>query len=237
MTVIHTETYLTQDPVYNFNDNSAMFTVALSTVSIPCHIHRQENLNYLLENEVRSGDLVYLRGVFVTGGVNDVTFIKVQSIMLRSPVKTGKKRKIEEIKEEIMSSSESTVSKHDAYLSVDLSFSDYYFMVSGQAYCLLDSCNAYQQVHGDSTKRNIQEKGFFLADTLKQLHTVYNDLMIHGMNKLQVINFVNTATLFIKTLQEIKQLFPDEILPVNVSIGSKVPLPTLIYNAYFNEGT
>ncbi|KAI7896776.1 uncharacterized protein EV154DRAFT_584945 [Mucor mucedo] len=249
MTVIHTETYLTQDPVYNYNDNSAIFTVALSAVSIPCHIHRQENLNYLLENEVRSGDLVYLRGVFVTGGANDATFIKVQSIMLRTPLKIGKKRKMEDIKDENMSMESlspptstpkpvaPSVSKHEDYLPVDLSFSDYYFMVSGQAYCLLDSCNSYQQVHGTSCKRNIQEKGHLLADTLRQLHRVYNDLMVNGMNRLQVFNFVNTITIFIKTLKEIKEAFPDDILPAKVTINSKVPLPTLIYNAHFNEYT
>lgn len=250
MTVIHTETHLMQDPIYNYQDNSAIFTVALSNFSIPCHIHRLENLNYLLDKDVRSGDPVYLQGVFVTGTIGiDATYIKVQSIMLRTEPKGNKKRKIQEIRDYVPTRGTSTRSsmslvpvspptklaqQQGHYLPVDLSFSDYYFMVSGQAYCLLDSCNSYQQIHGRSQK-NIQEKGYFLADTLKQLHMVYNDLLVNGMNRLQVVNFVNTATMFIETINEIKEAFPDEVLPVKVTISPKVPLPTLIYNAYLNE--
>jgi hypothetical protein len=253
MTVIHTETHLTQDPIYNHQDKSAIFTVALSTFNIPCHIHRQENLLYLQENEVRSGDLVYLHGVFVTGTpTDDATYIKVQSILLRTHITAGKKRKLDDTNETMsnyLQSSDSSTSSislvslspkktmlasQGQYVEVDVSFSDYYFMVSGQAYCLLDSCNSYQQINGRIHK-NIQEKGFFLADTLKQLHMVYNDLIVNGMNRLQVMNFVNTATIFIKTINEIKDVFPDEILPSGVTISPKVPLPSLIYNAYIND--
>jgi hypothetical protein len=60
MTVIHTETHLTSDPVYS--EDSAYFNVALSNISVECHIHREECLNYLRENKIRTGDLVKIGG-------------------------------------------------------------------------------------------------------------------------------------------------------------------------------
>lgn len=60
MTVIHTETHLTSDPVYS--DDSAYFYMALSHISVECHVHREGSINYLRENKVRTGDLVEING-------------------------------------------------------------------------------------------------------------------------------------------------------------------------------
>jgi hypothetical protein len=97
MTVLYTETHLTTSPIYH-EGNSASFSIALSSLTLQCHIHREENIIYLRENEVIQGDLVQLSGVFVTN-LNEPHFIKVHSIMLSPKDKLSKKRKLEELQQ------------------------------------------------------------------------------------------------------------------------------------------
>ncbi|CAO3622344.1 unnamed protein product [Mucor hiemalis] len=92
MTVLYTETHLTTNPTY-IEDNAAFFSIALSSLTLQCHIHRQENIAYLRNNQILQGDLVRLSGVFVTN-INEPHFIKVQSLMLAPKATVGKKRRL-----------------------------------------------------------------------------------------------------------------------------------------------
>jgi hypothetical protein len=94
MTVIYTETHLTSDPV--FQQDTAFFTVALSAISVQCHIHREENIRYIRNNQIRTGDLVRLHGVFMTSHT-DVYYIKISSLALMTNLKLSKKRKIDDV--------------------------------------------------------------------------------------------------------------------------------------------
>lgn len=93
MTVIYTETHLTSDPV--FEQDSAIFSIALSTISVQCHIHRDENITYIRNNQIRTGDVIRLYGVFMTTP-EEMHYIKITSLALMTNLKLGKKRKIED---------------------------------------------------------------------------------------------------------------------------------------------
>ncbi|GAA5812747.1 hypothetical protein MFLAVUS_006205 [Mucor flavus] len=228
MTIVYIETHLTQDPVYNFQDKSATFTIALSELSITCHIHRQENLSYIHQNELRSGDIVKIQGVFVTNKtVNTVdTFIKIHTIRIVSHEIQGggsKKRKVDEI----CCKSPNLLQQ---YKEVTLDFSEYYFLLSGQAYSILDNYSVRQLTN----QNPIQAKADLLSDMLRQLYEIYKKFSDDGINQLHVVNFVNTATSFIKTLKQINSSY-DGLLPENIMLGPKVPLPSFIYHAFINE--
>ncbi|KAI9364275.1 hypothetical protein BD770DRAFT_469441 [Pilaira anomala] len=236
MTIIYTETYLTQDPLYNFEDNSAIFEVALSELRIICHIHRQENITYLRQNEVRSGDLIKIQGTFITtrsidGSKTTTTFIKVHTIHLVSSkdvVNTCKKRKLAEL-----NFKKPVISRSTLYQEVGLDFSQFYFLLSGQAYIIIENYNHNRP--GDNNKI-IQTKIPLLGEFLKQLYCFYNYYSLNGMNQLDVVNFVNTVTSFIKTLHQIVDSYQgDDLLPANMYLSKKIPLPSNIYHAYLNE--
>lgn len=235
MTIIYTETHLTQDPLYNYEDNSAIFEVALSELNIICHIHRLENITYLRQNEVRSGDLIKIQGTFVTTRSNDgskiaTTFIKVHTIHLVSSkdvVNTCKKRKLAEL------DFKKPAIRSTLYQEVGLDFSQFYFLLSGQAYSIIENYN-----HNRPGDNNIiiQTKIPLLGGFLKQLYCFYNDYSVNGMNQLHVVNFVNTVTSFIKTLNQIVDSYQgDDLLPANMYLSKKIPLPSDIYHAYLNE--
>ncbi|GAA5796799.1 hypothetical protein HPULCUR_002174 [Helicostylum pulchrum] len=229
MTIVYVETHLTQDPVYDYQDNSATFIVALSELSVTCHIHRQENLSYIHQNELRSGDIVKIQGVFVTTKtVNTIhTFIKVHTIRIVSNEIQGggssKKRKLDEI----CCKSPNSLQQ---YKEVVLNFSEYYFLLSGQAYSILDNYNSRQLLN----PKSIQAKADLLSDMLKQLYEIYKNFSGDGINQLHVVNFVNTATSFIKTLKQINNSY-DGLLPENIRLSPKIPLPSFIYHAFINE--
>ncbi|KAI9478691.1 MAG: hypothetical protein EXX96DRAFT_571863 [Benjaminiella poitrasii] len=95
MTVIYTETHLTSDPI--FLKDTAIFNIALSSITVQCQVHREENLIYIKKNQLRTGDLIRLHGVFLTETEpNKGYYIKISSMALMTPLKLGKKRKIEE---------------------------------------------------------------------------------------------------------------------------------------------
>ncbi|KAI8052729.1 hypothetical protein BDF21DRAFT_468450 [Thamnidium elegans] len=227
MTIVYTETHLTQDPVYDYEDNSATFTVALSELNVTCHIHRQENMAYIHQNELQSGDTVKIHGAFVTTKTTDATntFIKVHTIRIVSnKIQGNKKRKLDEI-------GCTSPNLLQQYKEVVLDFSEYYFLLSGQAYSILDQYHKNQPV----SQKSVQAKAALLTDMLKQLYHIYLDFSAVGVNQLHVVNFVNTATSFMKTLRQIKNSHEGELLPQNIRLCRKTPLPSFIYHAFINE--
>jgi hypothetical protein len=173
MTVIYAETHLTSDPI--FQQDTAIFSIALSTISVQCHIHRDENINYIRNNQIRTGDLIRLHGIFMTTQT-DVHYIKISSLSLMTSLKLGKKRKIDVMKGDPIqlwddqSSSDSTYStsrnksvspqnksrterpsltdiEGGLYIEAEGCFSNYFFMLLGKVQFVCQQVHNFQYQH------------------------------------------------------------------------------------------
>lgn len=267
MTVLYTETHLTSSPIYA-EDGSASFSVALSSLTLQCHIHREDNIIYLRENQVIQGDLVYISGVFVTN-MNETHFIKVHSIKLaKKDSKLCKKRKLEELQQlghschssvsddnqsstrrtSLMSiTTSSSVDKDGSeykalmtkgiYQEMDISFSQLFFILYGQATFLTEQYGMYYKSLAAKTPsiltrdQLVRTKFDLLLDIFRQIYDTSQDLS----SQIKVINFVSNVRTFTEKLNELKELMPDGVLPPGVSMSKNVLLPREIFQNFTRQ--
>lgn len=218
MTVLYTETHLTTNPTY-IEDNAAFFSIALSSLTLQCHIHREENIAYLRNNQVLQGDLVRLSGVFVTNQ-NEPHFIKVQSIMLVPKATVGKKRRLEDMihlgglsitdgsdssegedassrRTSLMStlSAETDVQlrplgKNGIYQEVDLTFNQLFFMLYGQATFLTEQYASYYRSITKETPA-ILTRDQTIREKTELLLTIFRQVYETSQDLSMQINVIN----------------------------------------------
>ncbi|CAO3699711.1 unnamed protein product [Rhizopus stolonifer] len=237
MTVIYTETHLTSDPVYG--EDKASFTIALSNISIECHTHRDENLNYIRANKIRTGDLVSVDGVFMTETkTSGIYYIKVFTLALLSGESKKKRRRPGGSSREILTMIENrlqqrlrvpipvnnlTSVRHNTGLYQEFTggFSDYFFMLYGKI----------GFVTTGPEKREERER---MLNIMSRIYSIFGDMSSQGLDDFKLNSFVNSVTELVQRINGTKQAL-DVQVPPGLVIDLSVPLPTVIYNNFVKD--
>ncbi|CAO3696734.1 hypothetical protein CU097_008233 [Rhizopus azygosporus] len=263
MTVIHTETHLTSDPVYC--EDSAYFNVALSNISVECHIHREECINYLRENKVRIGDLVKIGGVFITETKPEQAhYLNVNSICLASSDgSNNKRRKVlhddgvslnasnnkcvscvfrrldehidQRVRSTLLLASNSTLrrSSNGIYTEFTGSFSEYFFMIYGEASYVTFMISQHL-IPNDAIAEEFHKQRTEMFDNVTRAYTIFTEMSYHGINEAGLNNFVSSVASLVEKIYRLKQFYSVHV-PVGLVIDTTVPLPSTIYHNYIKE--
>ncbi|CEG82251.1 hypothetical protein RMATCC62417_16354 [Rhizopus microsporus] len=263
MTVIHTETHLTSDPVYS--EDSAYFNVALSNISVECYIHREEVINYLRENKIRTGDLVEIGGVFITETKPDQAhYLNVNSICLASSDRSNNKRRktlhddgvsssvfndkcvsciFRKLNEHIDQRVRSTFllasnsalrrTSNDIYTEFTGSFSEYFFMIYGEASYVTFMISQHL-IPNDAIAEEFHKQRTEMFDNITRAYTIFTEMSHQGISEAGLSNFVSSVATLIEKIYRLKQFYNVHV-PVGLVIDTTVPLPSTIYHNYIKE--
>lgn len=253
MTLFITETHLTSDP--RLDNGILVFDIAFSLMSVQCQSHRQDNIEYVVQHQIRTGDKVMLQGVFVTIGSN--VYINVHFIELMN-VQTGKKRKLQQMQEVLdidamlltpssppsknakpFKASYYNIIEKAGYNFIEITgcFKEYFFMLYGKAYYVCDMCTGVLKSEEERVKIRA-DMSELLYKQLSKIVTLHEKIS-KAVNpqseviKSDILDFIIAVKGIITDIYDkfIKSNCP---LPEYLEIDSSIPLPSNIYNYYIN---